>query len=312
MEPPVRRRAALRRLVQLVVDVQPFQDKLHGRGRRGVAGLGVGQLRLNLAGELLGLLAELGHLLDTVEDRLHGQRVADLDTLSALEVVHDRTEILGVEGTNVVGWKVTPWAPPPRVTVPQGSWIMAALTGRPEIQARRWELAALGDEAAVSRFALWDTATLGVEAERDVNWIVGPTASTPLPLFDFGGAKRDKAIAAVIEARHHYTQTRRQIVEDVRRAYDTFISTQALHMRTRDVVMPLQERRVKQAEAAYRAGETDLTTLLIAQEELQDARIKLVGLEQKTSVAFSRLQRAVGGPGLAEQLNAPSTQPVDR
>ena len=199
-------------------------------------------------------------------------------------------------------WKLTPWEAPPRVTIAQKDWIAAALNGRPEIQSRRWELAALDDEAALAGFAVWEGTTIGVEAERDVNWVVGPAVSVPLPVFDFGGAKRDKAITAVIESRHRFTQTRRLIVEEVRKAYDTFVSTQALAARTRDELMPLEEKRVKQAEAAYKAGESDLTTVLVAQEELQDAKLKLVELQHKSSVAYVRLQRAAGGPGAAEQI----------
>jgi outer membrane protein TolC len=130
-------------------------------------------------------------------------------------------------------------------------------------------------------------------------------------LFDLGGARRDKAAAALIESRHKLTQTRRQIVEEVRKAYDTFAATQGVLTRTREELMPLEERRVRQAEAAYRAGESDLTTVLVAEEELQDAKTKLVELEQKASVAFVRLQRSVGGPGLAERVERPTTRPVN-
>jgi cobalt-zinc-cadmium efflux system outer membrane protein len=210
-------------------------------------------------------------------------------------------------------WKVTSWDSPARVASPQRDWIAAALESRPEIQSRRWELAALADQVALANLAPWEGLTIGVEAEHDVEWSVGPAVSTPLPIFDTGRAKRDKAIADVIEARHKFTQTRRQVIEEVRKAYDTFASTQAVLARTRDELMPLEEKRRQQAEAAYRAGESDLTTVLVAEEELQDAKTKLVDLEQKTSVAFVRLQRAVGGPGLATKVESGSraaTQPV--
>lgn len=214
-------------------------------------------------------------------------------------------------------WQLERWTPPPQIATAQGAWLSVALRGRPEIQSGVWELAALGDEVALARFAPWDGAAVGVDAERDVNWSVGPSLSTPLPVFDMGQAKGRKAMAAVVEGRHKLTQTRRQVVEEVRKAFDNFTSTQAVLAEARSILLPLQESRHEQAEASYRAGESDLTTLLIAEEELQDTRAKLVEFEQKTRVAFIKLQRAVGGPGVAMAVlpearvsTGPSTVPT--
>ncbi len=149
---------------------------------------------------------------------------------------------------------------------------------------------------------------IGVEAERDVTWSVGPAILTPLPLFDWGQARRRKAIATQVENRHKLTAARRRIVEDVRRAFDTYVATLALLAEARTRLLPLQESRQRLAEASYQAGESDLTTLLLAEEELQDSRAKLVDYEQKATVAFIRLRRAVGGPGAAAAL-VPSTAP---
>ena len=206
-------------------------------------------------------------------------------------------------------WPLSPWIPPPQITTAPGVWLSHALRDRPEIQSDRWDLAALGDDVALSRISPWEGATLGVEAERDVVWSVGPSLSTPLPLFDMGQARGRKAMAAVIEGRHKLTKTQRQVVEEVRKAYDTFTATQAVLAQARSKLLPLQESRQRLAEAAYRAGESDLTTLLVAQEELADTRAKLVEFEQKTSVAFVGLQRAVGGPGVAATL-LPTTEPA--
>lgn len=207
-------------------------------------------------------------------------------------------------------WQLTPWAAPPRITSAENAWLLQALQHRPEIQSTVWELAALGDDVSLARFSLFDGASFGIEAERDVQWSVGPSFSTPVPLFDMGQARTRKAIAAVIEGRHKLTQTRRQVVEEVRKAHSTFLATQAVLADARSKLLPLQELRQRQAEAAYRAGESDLTTLLIAEEELQDTRSKLVEFEQKTMVAFIHLQRAVGGPGVASALLPPTTLPA--
>jgi cobalt-zinc-cadmium efflux system outer membrane protein len=243
-------------------------------------------------------------------------QILNLETEISLKEI-DRNEaritlarLLG-QPSGAAGWKITPWQAPPPVKGRKEQWVRAALLTRADMQTGRWELAALGDEVALTSFAPWEGAAVGVEAERDADWIVGPSVASPVPLFDFGKYKRRKAVAAVIEARHKYLLIGRMTVEEVRKAYDTFNATQAVLQRSRTELMPLLERRRQQAEAAYRAGESDLTTLLIAEEELQDANTKLVDLEQKTSLAYLRLQRAVGGPGQAAEVEAgaATTQP---
>ncbi len=193
-------------------------------------------------------------------------------------------------------WEVRPAAPPPLIASTQRACLAVALKNRPEIQSEQWELAALGDDAALARFAPWEGASIGGDGERDVEWYAGPDLSTPVPVFDTGRAKRKKAGAAVIEARHKLVATQRQVVEEVRKAYDAFAATRELLAETREKLLPIQELRRQQAEAAYRAGESDLTTLIIAEEDLQDTRAKLVDYEQKTRAALIHLERAVGSP----------------
>ena len=209
-------------------------------------------------------------------------------------------------------WRLMPWTAPNPIVLPESDWIVTALLRRPEVQAQRWELAALGDDVALSHFAAWEGSQAGIEAERDPTWWEGPTLQSPLPVFDFGQAHVRKAKAAQIKARHQLTDIRRQVVEEVRRAYATFQQSQAALHRTEAELVPLQQRRREQAEAAYRAGEADLATLLLAETDLQDAQEKLIDLQEKSSVALIELQRAVGGPGIARQLarNSGATQPA--
>ena len=204
---------------------------------------------------------------------------------------------------NKAMWAVEAWVLPPTVSSAQPLWIRAALQNRPEIQAQKWELAALGDDLKLTNFAPWEGATAGIEAERDGGWSLGPAGSTPVPIFDTGWAKKKKASAEVLGARHELTKSQRAVIEQVRRTYDEYAASIKVLARTRDSLIPLQEKRRTQAEAAYKIGETDLTTVLVAQEELQDARIKLVDLQSKTSIAYYNLVRSIGGPGIEKMID---------
>jgi outer membrane protein TolC len=175
-------------------------------------------------------------------------------------------------------------------------------------------LAALGADVRIAGYGIFEGNSVGVAAERDdTTWSVGPALSVPLPLFDWGQARRDRAAALVVEARHQLTKTKRQIVEEVRKAYGTFRSSTDALERVRGELVPLQEQRREQAEAAYKAGQTDVTALLLAEQDLQAARARLIELQRRTSAAQIGLQRAVGGPREADRLTSPenpSTKPV--
>ena len=186
-----------------------------------------------------------------------------------------------------------PWRAGPKSNPNSGNW-------------RRWAM-----NSTLARWSSWDGLSIGAEAEKDIVWSAGPAIAAGIPLFDTGVARRDKAGAAVMAARHELVGARRGAVEDVRKALATFRLAQTALAKTRDELLPLQNQRREQSEAAYRAGETDLTTLLIAEQDLQDTREKLIELREKSSVAYINLQKSVGGSNVAGTLDrGPATQPA--
>ena len=132
----------------------------------------------------------------------------------------------------------------------------------------------------------------------------------PLPIFDLGQARRAKALAAVIEARHLLTQARRQVVEEVRTAYAAFESSRVQADRVRGELIPLQQQRYRRTEAAFQAGEVNATDLLLAGDAVKQAQSRLIDLQQNATVALVRLRRAAGGPGVVGDLEAPATTPT--
>jgi cobalt-zinc-cadmium efflux system outer membrane protein len=162
---------------------------------------------------------------------------------------------------------------------------------------------------AQTTFAPFDGASVGVASQREDGWSAGPSIDTPLPVFDTGQARRAAAEAAVIGARHELTQSRRTVIEEVRQAHATLLASQGNLDRVTRELIPLQQRRLDQAEAQYKAGQTDITALFLAEQDLRAARAKRVELERRTSESLIRLQRAVGGPGIVtdRRLADPTT-----
>lgn len=182
---------------------------------------------------------------------------------------------------------------------------------RPEIQQREWELVALGAERKLADWSAWDGAEIGIDAERDGDWSVGPSAAAPIPLFDTGQASRERATAALVEARHLYVAARRGVVEEVRRAYAALNGAEANLDRVERELLPLQETRLGQAESQYRAGEADVTALLLAEQDLRAGKIKAIELKHRVAIARVRLERAIGGAGAAHRPSTlPTTQPT--
>jgi cobalt-zinc-cadmium efflux system outer membrane protein len=192
-------------------------------------------------------------------------------------------------------WKIDPWQLPDAVEKTEAAWVATALERRPEIEAQRWELSALGVDYQLAKFSPFEQTQIGGKGERDNNWSVGPSLSAPLPFFDWGQARRAKAKALEIEALHKLTRAQRRVIEEVRKAHVAFVDFRETAELARDQLMPAGERRLRDTEAAYRAGQTDITALILANEDLQASREKVIELERKASSSLYKLQRAVGG-----------------
>lgn len=271
-------------------------------------------------------LALVAQLVATAQDRLdvgEGTR-SDLVTLAAqrveLEVSIDRARLeqrtqrlrlarLIGEPASDADWTLETWRAPQLEPRSEIEWTDAALRGRPEIQALVWRLRTLGDEAALVRLLPFEGASVGVDAQRDDGWQVGPALSTPLPLFDTGSARRDLNFAEQLEARHELTLAKRVVVEEVRTAYHGLAASVANLGRIERELIPLQVQRRQLAEDAYRAGQTDVTPLFLAEQDLRVAQTQAIEVEAQAALALVRLQRAVGGPGVADGLGAVAAPP---
>lgn len=269
----------------------------------------------------MGLLEQIKGVAQSRLDAGEGTR-ADVVTLDAERValrveldqavLVEREERLRLarligEPSSAATWTLDPWAAPSANVAPEARWVEAALVQRPEIQAIAWKLKALGDDEALAKMSPWQGGEAGVEAERDDDWFAGPSVSTPLPVFDSGQAARAKVTAEQLEARHELTLARRKVVEEVRVAYQTMTASSANLARIRTELIPLQQQRRTFAEDAYRAGQSDVTGLFLAEQDLRLARAQAIEVERQAATALVRLQRAAGGPGVANSLLDNST-----
>lgn len=211
------------------------------------------------------------------------------------------------EPSGAAAWQVEQWQRLDSPSHAESRWIAMALDHRPEVQGQRYELAALGGELSVARLAALGAADVGVDAERDGgSWSAGPSLNIPVPLFDMGQARRNRARAALFEGRHNLTRLQRQVIEETRTAYAALVATTDNLSRIQYRLIPLSQQRLEQAEAQFKAGQIDVTGLLLAEQDLRAAQVRVIELQRRNAEAFIRLQRAVGGTG---QPSLAATQP---
>lgn len=240
---------------------------------------------------------------------LEAQRVelrVDIDRARLTE----REERLGLarligEPSSAAEWTLDAWSVPSIGDEPEAAWVEAGLRHRPEIQAIAWRLRALGDDEALVRLLPWEGATIGVDIQRDDELFAGPSVSAPIPVFDMGQARRARVTAEQLEARHELTLVKRNVVQEVRVAFQTLEASRSNLARIRDELIPLQLHRRQFAEDAYRAGQTDVTALFRAEQDLGVAQAQAIAVEEQAASALVRLQRAVGGRRVAASLAAP-------
>jgi outer membrane protein TolC len=250
--------------------------------------------------------------LDVLGFKLERAKVdADLmDRRSSLrEAQLGLTRLIGMPSGHLQ-WRVVPWRAEEIDGGDESAWVESALEHRPEIQALRWELAALGEEADLASSPWREGTEAGVAAERDGGkWSVGPSVSVPIPFLDWGQARQMGAEARLVEARHKLTQIRRQVIEEVRRAWGAVRDGQRTIALLQDELIPLLEQQQSRVQAMFMAGEVDQTRVLLAQQQLQEARIRKIEQERRLATAGAQLVWAAGGVQAAKQVKG-TTRPV--
>ncbi|MCC6970251.1 MAG: TolC family protein [Phycisphaerales bacterium] len=202
------------------------------------------------------------------------------------------------EPSSSADWALDAWPLPAEGMATEVRCIEAALAHRPEVRSIEWKLRALGDEEALVGALAWDGVSAGVDGVSGDAWAAGPSVSSPLPVFDSGQARRARLTAEQFEARHELTLARRRVVEEVRLAHQTMTGSVANLARIRTELIPLQQQRRLLALESYRAGQSDVTALYLAEHDLRLSQSKGVEVELQAAIARVRLRRAVGGPGV--------------
>lgn len=180
--------------------------------------------------------------------------------------------------------------------------LLAAAANRPRLRALDHQEQAARSRLSLERAAAWPDVTVGLFAGREGpgevrERITGLSVSLPLPLFR-------RNAGGIGQAATELTQTqieRQSAIRDTRAAvgalWQRLESLRARVKRLEALVLQRLQENQRLSAAAYRAGEINLTQLLLATRQVLDTRREV--LEAMTELALTRvdLEQAAGWTG---------------
>jgi cobalt-zinc-cadmium efflux system outer membrane protein len=145
-----------------------------------------------------------------------------------------------------------------------------ALTRSVDLSHARQRIIAAGQQLGFNRAtALVPDMELGAGAERegDEAWKVGPVLAVPIPLFDQGQARVGRAVAELRRAQQEYYALGVRIRATARAIQDRVEGAQDRALYYRDILLPLRERIVNEAQLHYNAMQIGIIQLLRDREQ---------------------------------------------
>jgi cobalt-zinc-cadmium efflux system outer membrane protein len=206
---------------------------------------------------------------------------AKLQLRTAEGVAHQSREALntamGLWGSQTA-WRIARRLPDLLEQPPFTDLERRALEQSLDVARARQRLIVAGAQLGSTRAtALVPETSLGPAAEREEGaWQVGAAVDFPLPLFDQGQARRSSARAELRRTEQEYYALGVRIRATVRAVRERLQGAQDRALYYRDIVLPLLERIVNEAQLHYNAMQLGVFDLLRARERQIQAAIAYI------------------------------------
>jgi cobalt-zinc-cadmium efflux system outer membrane protein len=166
-----------------------------------------------------------------------------------------------------------------------------------DLAAQRQRIIAAGNQLGLNRAtALVADLDVGARGERgDGPWAVGPVLQFPIPLFDQGQARTGRAAAELGRAQQEYYALAVRLRATARAVADRLQGSRDRALFYRDVVLPLQELVVNEAQLHYNSMQLGPIELLRAREQQIQAATAYVGALRDYWVAYGDYQQLMSG-----------------
>lgn len=180
--------------------------------------------------------------------------------------------------------------------------LLAAAASRPRLRALDHQEQAARSRLGLERAAAYPDVTVGLFAGREGpgevrERITGLSVSLPLPLFRRNAAGIGRATTELTQAQIERQAVIRDTRATVLALWQRLESLRARVQRLEQLVLQRLQENQRLSAAAYRAGEINLTQLLLATRQVLDTRREV--LEAMTELALTRvdLEQAAGWTG---------------
>jgi cobalt-zinc-cadmium efflux system outer membrane protein len=213
-------------------------------------------------------LLEAGNItdLDLARDRAAAEtsklvlRSVEIAARQSREHLND---LMGTWGEQTV-WDIDGRLPDiPAEPLPVNGLERVALSRSIDLSQARQRIITAGQQLGYDRAtALIPETDLGVGAEREEGWKVGPVLSVPIPLFDQGQARVGRAVAELRRSQQEYYALAVRVRATARAVRDRMLGAQDRALYYRDILLPLQERIVNEAQLQYNAMQIGIFHLL--------------------------------------------------
>ncbi|NCY25414.1 MAG: TolC family protein [Alphaproteobacteria bacterium] len=194
------------------------------------------------------------------------------------------------------------------LTLPSGQPVtdipLERIRQRPDVRAAQAGLLAAKAELAQAEAALWPRITLGAFfGAQDTppglpfasNPIWAVTSGLAMPVLNFGRLSSlvDAADERSQQAALSYQNVALTAMQETKTALADYLGAKAATAQQQDALAH-RKLAVKLARERYTRGLTDMSELTTAQTELDQATLTLIERKTQTSIAYIRLQRALG------------------
>lgn len=171
-----------------------------------------------------------------------------------------------------------------------------ALDRRLDVRAAREAVSQAAAEVERQRGLFVRSLDVGVVAEKDGDWSVGPGVRMELPLFDQNQAQVAKALEALAQREAVLAAMKLAATQEVTSALARAEASWEALAIYRDDLLPRSEEALAQARESYQLGKTTMLPALEAQRQLLAARSAHARRQLQAATALSDLECATGAP----------------
>jgi len=166
-----------------------------------------------------------------------------------------------------------------------------------DLENAKQRIIVAGEQLGVTKAtALVPEWGLGTRGERQEGaWSVGPMLEIPLPIFDQGQGRMGRAAAELRRAQQEYYALAVTIRASSRAAFERLEASRDRALYARDILLPLHERIVNEAQLHYNAMQLGVFELIRAREGQIEAGLTYVEALRDYTLALGDLTQLLNG-----------------